>query len=136
MAKKKTARSKAPKRGQARSIRKRARSPRQPPLPGTEAVRSAKLDRICEGIGDERDTINKARQEESGMIQGALQEMQRKGITVYRHARIELSRVPGAEKLRVRVTKEEGDADASDLEAAPAEELDEAADIERGESVL
>lgn len=31
-------------------------------------------------------------------------------VTVYKHAGIELARMPGAEKLRVRVTKETGDA--------------------------
>lgn len=92
------------------------KGPRSQALPGMEQVRSTRLDNLCESIGDERASMNKAKQEETGLIQAALQEMQRKGITVYRHAKIELARVPGAEKLRVRVTKEEGDAGSSDLD--------------------
>ena len=93
---------------------------KQPALPGTR-VRNVRLDRICEAIGDERDTINKAKREEQGLTQGALQTMQKATITVYRHAGIELARIPGAEKLRVRRTKEQGDADESDLESADVE---------------
>lgn len=64
--------------------------------------------------------MNAARADEQESIQAALQEMQRKGVTVYRHARVELARIPGAEKLRVRMTKEEGSADAADY--TPAED--------------
>lgn len=66
--------------------------------------------------------MNAARVEEQSDIQAALQEMQRRNVTVYRHARIELARIPGAEKLRVRVTKEEGDAGAADFK--PGEDAD------------
>lgn len=67
--------------------------------------------------------MNRARTEEQALITSALKEMQESGITVYRHARLELARVPGAEKLRVRVTKEQGDADEADFEQPePAEE--------------
>ena len=82
-----------------------------------EQVRDRKLDNICEGIGEERGRMNEAKTEEQGLIQAALQRMQGGGVQVYRHAGVELARVPGAEKLRVRLTKEQGDADASDLEA-------------------
>lgn len=97
-------------------------------------VRNRKLDNICEAIGDERERMNKAKQEESGLIQGALQIMQRERLTVYRHARIELARVPGAEKLRVRLTKEEGDAGDGDLETGETD--DESGDVgdETGEA--
>ena len=81
-----------------------------------ERVRSAKLDSLCESIGDERETMNKARTEEKGLIISALTEMQRRGVQVYKHASIELARVPGSEKLRVRLIKEQGDADEADLE--------------------
>lgn len=83
-----------------------------------------RLDRICEAIGDERDKINRAHREEKGYVQGALQVMQQSGISVYRHAGVELARIPGAEKLRVRLTKETGDADAQDLEPADGGEAD------------
>ena len=92
------------------------KSPRSQPLPGMEQVRAVALDRLCEGIGECRDQINTARQEETGLIQSALQTMVKKNLTVYKHAGIELARVPGAEKLRVRVVKEQGDAGDEDLE--------------------
>lgn len=66
--------------------------------------------------------MNRARTDEQADIQAALTEMVAKGVPVYRHAKIELVRVPGAEKLRVRVTKEEGDAGAEDLEPPGGEE--------------
>ncbi len=55
--------------------------------------------------------MNTARVEEQQLIATALQVMVEHKIAVYRHARVELARVPGAEKLRVRMTKEEGDAE-------------------------
>lgn len=90
------------------------RRARQGVLPGTESVRSDKLDALCEGIGDERDKMNAARLECQTLIAAALELMTKKNLTVYRHDRIELARIPGADKLRVRVTKEEGDADDTD----------------------
>lgn len=93
----------APK-GQAR------RGPRSQVLPGLDAVRSKPLDNICEGIGDCRDQMNAARTEEKRLLASALQTMQKKDLSAYRHARVELARIPGAERLRVHVTKEEGDA--------------------------
>ena len=95
-----------------------------------EQVRSRALDNLCEGLGDARDTMNRAKVDEQSLIQSALQTMQQKGITVYKHARVELARVPGAEKLRVRIVKEDGDAGAEDL--APADEgvIDEGGEAE------
>lgn len=78
-----------------------------------EQVRSRRLDNVCEGIAEERALMNKARLDEKGLIQSALQAMQKADVTIYRHGGVELARVPGAEKLRVRLTKEEGDADVS-----------------------
>jgi hypothetical protein len=99
-----------------------------------EQIRNVKLDNICEGIAEERGTMNAAKQQETGLIQSALQVMTGKGIQVYKHGGVELARVPGAEKLRVRLTKETGDADESDLEPAEAEEEeDDTADNEAEE---
>ena len=83
-----------------------------------EQVRNARLDNLCESIADQRRVMNAARQQEQADIQGALQEMQRKGVQTFRHGGVELARVPGAEKLRVRLTTEEGDAGDGDLEPA------------------
>lgn len=110
--------------------RKQRQSVRSQALPGMERVRNTRLDNLCEAIGDERESVNKAKQEEQSLIGAALNEMQRSGITVYRHSKIELARVPGAEKLRVRLTKEEGDASESDLEQGDTGDLEHQTDQE------
>ena len=102
----------------------RTRRPRSQILPGMEQVRSKALDNICEAIGDVRETMNAAKKEESGFVLSALQQMQRTSVTVYKHAGVELALVPGAEKLRVRLVKEEGDAGDDDL-LTPAEEAEQ-----------
>lgn len=79
-------------------------------LPGMEQARNVRLDNICEGISQERAVMNAASVEEKSLISTALQVMQEKGITVHKHAGVELVRVPGADKLRVRLTKETGSA--------------------------
>lgn len=90
-----------------------------------EQHRNVRLDNVCEGIANERGIMNAASLEEKSLIQSALQVMQAKGVQVYKHAGVELARVPGAEKLRVRLTKETGDADAGDLTPAEADEPNE-----------
>jgi hypothetical protein len=87
-------------------------------LPGLEGTRSTKLDNLCESIAEERDTMNRARQEEADLLKTALQTMVKGNISVYKHGGVELARIPGAERLRVRLVKEQGDADHGDLEAA------------------
>lgn len=101
--------------------------PRSQTLPGLEQTRNGKLDNLCEGIAEVRTTMNAAKQEEKTFIVAALQAMVTKGVQVYRHGGVELARVPGAERLRVRLTKEEGDADEADLD--PPDD-DEEADTE------
>jgi hypothetical protein len=71
--------------------------------------------------------MNTAKLDEQSAIADSLGEMQRSSVTVYKHAGVELARVPGAEKLRVRLSKDDGDADVSDLKTADEAE-DEAAD--------
>jgi len=112
---------------EAKPARRRPASPRSQVLPGMEQVRSKALDNLCEGLADVRASMNSAKQEETGLIQSALQTMVRRNVQVYKHGGIELARVPGAEKLRVRVIKEQGDADASDLQQAEDEIADEVA---------
>ncbi len=90
-------------------------------LPGMERVRNRKLDNLCEAIGEERRRMNAAKLDEQASIQASLQVMQRENISIYKHAGVELARVPGAEKLRVRLTKEDGDADETDLETGETE---------------
>ena len=101
---------------------KARKGPRSQALPGMEQVRSQRLDNICESIVEERTRMNKAKTEETGLVQSALQEMTKRGIPVYRHGGVELARIPGAEKLRVRLTKEQGDAGEADLNPPDADE--------------
>jgi hypothetical protein len=98
-----------------------------------EQVRNVRLDHLCEAIAEHRGALNEAKANEQGDIQASLAEMQRKGVTVYRHAGVELARVPGAEKLRVRLTKEEGDADAGDFEPSEDESQEEEIPLVAGE---
>ncbi len=103
--------------GSGRDVRARNPKPKGPkaqPLPGMEQVRNVRLDRFCESIAEERETMNQARQEEAGLLQGALQEMLRSKTSVYKHARVELVLVPGTDKLRVHVLKEDTDAEVEE----------------------
>lgn len=100
-------------------------------LPGMEQVRDQRLDNLCESMADHRRAMNAARTEEQSDITSALQHMVKKGVSVYKHGGIELARVPGAEKLRVRLVKEQGDADADDLDTGEfAEERRAAVDAD------
>jgi hypothetical protein len=44
-------------------------------------------------------------------MDSALQRMHEKKRTIYKHGGIELALVPGADKLRVRLTDDDGDAE-------------------------
>jgi hypothetical protein len=81
-----------------------------------EQVRNVRLDRLCESLGDTRDQMNRLRQDEASDMQGCLTEMRAKGLTSYRHAGVELARVPGEEKLRVRTSKEKATAEVEEPE--------------------
>jgi len=98
------------------------KGPRSQVLPGMEQVRSRKLDNLCEAIAECRAQKNAAVTEEKSLDATALQVMVGEGLAVYRHGGVELARIPGAEKLRVRMTREEGDAGDADLKEPP--ELD------------
>jgi hypothetical protein len=88
-----------------------------------EQVRDVVLDNACEAIGEIRDSMAEGRKDEAGHKQTALRRMHDKGLHTYRHAKVELARVEGEEKLRVRTTKETATATAegpSDAEADDA----------------
>lgn len=74
-------------------------------------VRDTVLDKLCEGIGDERDAQSNSKASERGYLQSALKRMREKGIFVHQHAGVELARVPGEEKLRVRRTSQDATAE-------------------------
>ena len=81
-------------------------APKHQPLPGMEGVRHTKLDRLCEGIAENREQTNQLRGEEADMLRQALDVMRDAKVHTYRFAGVELARVPGEEKLRVRTSKE------------------------------
>lgn len=105
----------------------KARRPRQGVLPGHEQVRNERLDALCEEIGDAREVMNKGRAAEGEALGDALSEMHRAGVTVYRHAKIELARIPGGEKIRARTLKETGRASDADQVSGEPEASEEGA---------
>lgn len=88
-----------------------------------DRVRNQRLDNLCEAISDDRKSMATARADEQGSIQAALREMKTKKIGAYKHAGIELAFVAGADKLRVRVTKDAEDSSQS-LEGGEVEPPD------------
>ena len=106
------AEAKGPRKGKAG--RTRARRPRSQPLPGLEDVRIAPLDDICVSISETREQINNLRKEEADLEKVALKRMRAHDRTSWRHSGVELIRVPGEEKLRVRTSKESATAEVED----------------------
>ncbi len=110
----KKAKSKKAKPNGKGSTRKKKKGARSQPLPGMEQVRNVKLDNVCESIAEERETMNAAKTKEKQLTATALQVMQIGKVTVYKHAGVELIRVPGADKLRIRLVEDSGDAAVTD----------------------
>ena len=71
--------------------------------------------------------INKGRTDEKEDQRMALREMHDKGVTSYRYAGVELVRIPGEEKLRVRTSKEDA-TDSTEPEAETPEDVPDSAD--------
>lgn len=107
----------------AAASKARNRKPRSQTLPGMEQVRHRDLDRFCESIGETRDSINELKGEEADLCRGALRSMRLHEVMSYRHAGVELVRVIGEDKLRVRTTEDEATAGAGveETDDAPPE---------------
>lgn len=91
------------------------RRPKTLPRPGMEdlgAVQS--LDRVCSTLADIRHDLNELRGTEKEEIVTALREMRKANRQAYKSHGIELVRVAGDEKVRVRLVKGEGAADVED----------------------
>lgn len=99
---------KATKGGKAKTAATKARhrQPRAEPLPGMGEVRIKALDEICTTIAETRESINALRAEEVDNESAAMGLMRKHEKVAWRHAGVELVRVPGEEKLRVRTTPE------------------------------
>lgn len=112
MAKKKAAaRREHPKRKATKPGKAPRRTARAVLLPGMEQVRNARLDHLCADIGDARDQMNISRTLEKEAVAGALDVMHRGNLSIYKAAGVELARVPGSERLRVRLVKDQGSAE-------------------------
>jgi len=90
----------------------RQAGPRSQVLPGMRQVRDQKLDELCEAIGDDLQAINQAAESKAGDVAAALKRMQGRNLTSYLHAGVRLTRVPGSEKVNVRLVKDQGEASA------------------------
>lgn len=141
MAKKKTAKKAqlalVPKKKAAKKVngaaRTRKASPRSQVLPGMEQVRNRVLDRICEGIGEERDTQAESQRQEASLQQQAVKTMEQNNVTAYRHAGIELALVPGGTKLRIRKLKDKTEQSSTGGGAAAPEEAGDEGGVTAGD---
>lgn len=126
MAKKKT-KAVRPKKGKAASRHQPvSRRPKTPALPGLEDMAAvASLDRICSSLADIRFQLNEARQQEKERAVDAIRELRKHGRTAYKSHGIELVRVAGDEKVRVRLVAGSG---AADVEGDESEAADTGAD--------
>jgi hypothetical protein len=123
MAKKKPAKKKAPAgpkfpkkspkgkkapvfRGAASRRAAKPKGPRSQTLPGMSQVRDARLDQICEDIGEGLDQINAGTETVDDGKAAALVRLHARGLSGYRHAGVRLSLVPGAEKVSAKREKD------------------------------
>jgi len=81
--------------------------PKQPELPGTEGVRIPELDVIAHAIATARENKNLWVADEKEQVGEALRVMTDHGETFYRSHGVELFRVTGDQKLRVRLVADE-----------------------------
>ena len=121
MTKKKAPKKKAAPKKAVKAVKKAAPTskarrsrPQSQPLPGFEQVLHSRLDRLCEGIAEVRTEMNEQRTIEGEKCRAALIYMHDHKVTTYRFAGVELVRVPGEEKLRVRTTKESATLESDD----------------------
>lgn len=97
--------------------------PKDQALPGLEHLRIKPLDDICASISDTRAQQNDLRAEEAGLEQTALHLMRKHTKTAWRAHGVELVRVPGEEKLRVRTSREKATAETEPENTDAGEEL-------------
>ena len=88
-----------------------AKKPKQENLEGMEHLpRIPSLHKIASSLADVREKANELHTTEKGLVQRALDLMQKHERTIYKAHGIELIRVPGGDKLRVRL-REDGESD-------------------------
>lgn len=100
------------------------RRPEQPGLPEMEhAGVDKKMDEICQRIGNRHAEMNDLRNDDAADYQLALTRLQKIGRMSYNRFGVEMVRVPGEEKLRVR-TSGKGQATAEVDETPEVEAMD------------
>jgi hypothetical protein len=104
------------------------RQPRQVPLGGMEDVRIRALDECAASIAEIRESMNELRTQEGDYLKNALKLMRKHDRTTWRAAGVELVRVAGEEKLRVRTSKEKATAEVEEDEADERVEVSEVVD--------
>jgi hypothetical protein len=85
----------------------RRKGPRSQVLPGMQQVRDQKLDELCEAVGENLTSINQASAAKQDNLLAALKRLQARGLPGYLHAGVRLTRVPGSDKVSVRLVKQE-----------------------------
>lgn len=90
-----------------------------------EQARNSKLDNLVEAVSEVRAQMGVLRADEASSLQGAHRIMRDKKLHSYRHAGVELVRVPGEEKLRVRTSGQQTSAETDDEPGAEPAEFDE-----------
>lgn len=95
--------------------------PRSVPLPGMEDTRISALDDVAESIAEVREQMNDLRQREAEHLRSALNLMREHNKTAWRAAGVEMVRVPGEEKLRVRTSKEKATAETDPEDEVPGD---------------
>jgi hypothetical protein len=92
-----------------------------------EDFKDAELSRLASSVADERHTQAESKQNEAGLLQAVQRRMKTLGRTTFKAHGVEFVRVPGDEKLRVRVSRnggEEQGADLADEESGDVEAMD------------
>jgi hypothetical protein len=88
--------------GAKERARTQPKGPRSQALPGMAQVRDAKLDQICEDIGEGLDQINDGTDQVNDGKAAAIARLHARNLSGYRHAGVRLALVPGAEKVSVK----------------------------------
>lgn len=102
-------------------VRKR---PKDVTLPGMEDRKDRQLSELASGVADERHTQAESKMSEAGLLQAVQKRMKSLGMATFKDHGVQFVRVPGDEKLRVKVDKgSAGEEQGSDL-AEPEGDVD------------
>lgn len=109
-------------RGEERAAEAKARTKAPAQVPLIRGLRIPALDRVCAQIADTRAAQNRLRGEEADLERHAHKIMIDKKQMTWQSAGVELARVPGDEKLRVRTSRDNSTSTAPPVDDAGDEE--------------